>query len=205
MSEHYIIESCQHCKKGRIRSIVCDSCHMPFVNADTAALHAENERLAQLAEERRNRAKDAERENERLKTQLAEVSASFSECQSNRREYGKGDAMQVAKRIWEMIDRNLGHVGIGVMEQNIAAELTEYTKARVDALTRERDAAFIDREWAIGVSENLQKICGEIRQTTFEATRETCADKVSLHMGVDPYRVCKMIRALTIADIEEGD
>ncbi len=78
---------------------------------------------------------------------LAELRASQAECkrigdlyaeeQDYRRNYGKGESLDAAKRIMEMCVRDFGKYGIGVMEQRVASDIKTYALAIIE----ERDAA----------------------------------------------------------------
>jgi hypothetical protein len=66
-----------------------------------------------------------------------QLAADFADAQEHRRTYGKGRALDVAKRAVATCMGKFGKVGVGVIEQHIACDV----QALVDELTKERDAA----------------------------------------------------------------
>ncbi len=66
-----------------------------------------------------------------LRSNLARALDAFAIVAENRfrKEHSGGDEKERAKRIFARIDKQLGHVGIGVIEQHIAAEIAEAVEA----------------------------------------------------------------------------
>lgn len=71
-----------------------------------------------------------------LQTKHDEVCADFAKAQDYRRSYGKGDALETAKRVVEMFMANRGKTGIGVMEQFAACEIQAHTGTTKAQLAR---------------------------------------------------------------------
>jgi hypothetical protein len=61
----------------------------------------------------------------------------FADAQDFRRTYGKGAALDVAKRAVGLCQRQFGKVGLGVLEQHIACDV----QALIETLAQDRDSA----------------------------------------------------------------